>query len=154
MSFTLKDLSLLDIEAQHKANPNYPKKYLVATKFTDKTSAALERAICAYINLNGGMAERRKNTGRYLDDSKIVTNIIGQQMKLGSGRYIPGTGRNGTSDCSGIWKGRPIAIEVKIGKDRISEAQKEYQKDFELAGGVYIVAKDWNGFINEISKIE
>lgn len=153
MSFTLKDLSLLDLEAQHKANPNYPKEYLVATKFTDKTSAGLEKAICAYINLNGGMAERRKNTGRYLDDSKIVTNIIGQQMKLGSGRYIPGTGRNGTADCSGIWKGKPIAIEVKINKDRMSEAQKEYKRDFELAGGVYIVAKDWNVFINEINKI-
>jgi len=64
----------------------------------------LEKAICDYINLNGGIAERRKNSGRVIDDRKIVTDTLGYQRVLGGTRYIPGTGRNGTSDISGVWK--------------------------------------------------
>lgn len=150
---TLKQLSDLDLEAQHKANPNYPKEYLVRTKFTDKTSAGLEKAICAYINLHGGMAERRKNSGRVIDDRKIVTDVIGQQRVLGGTRYIPGTGRNGTSDVSGIWKGKPVAIEVKIGKDRMSQVQLEYKEDFEKAGGIFIIARTFEQTVKELEDV-
>ena len=147
---TLKDLTLL--QWQHDCSKTQMRSdYVPKTKFTDATSAGLERCICAYINLNGGMAERRKNTGRVIDDRKIVTDTLGHQRVLGGSRYVPGTGRNGTPDCSGVWKGKPIGIEVKIGADRMSEAQKEYQKDFEAAGGIYIIARTFVQFVNDLN---
>jgi hypothetical protein len=36
---------------------------------------------------------------------------------------------------------------VKIGADRQSQAQKDYQKDVEAAGGLYYVAKDLTTFV-------
>lgn len=150
--FSLKDLSILQWQhdcAKTQMRPDYVPK----TIFSDKTANNLEKAICAYIKLNGGMAERRKNTGRYIDDSKIVTDITGAQRVIGKGKYIPGTGRNGTSDVSGIWKGKPVAIEVKIGKDRMSQAQIEYREDFEKAGGIFIIARNFEQTINELNKV-
>jgi hypothetical protein len=40
-----------------------------------------------------------------------------------------------------------VKIEVKIGKDRQSEAQKKYQEDIERAGGVYLIARDFDSFV-------
>ncbi len=149
---TLKDLSLLQWQADCAKTQMRP-DYVPKTKFVDTTANGLEKCICAYIKLNGGMAERRKNTGRYIDNSKIVTDITGAQRVIGKGKYIPGTGRNGTSDVSGIWKGKPIAIEVKIGKDRMSQAQIEYKEDFEKAGGIFIIAKTFTQFVEELNKV-
>ena len=150
--FTLKDLQHL--QWQHDCSKTQMRPdYVPKTKFTDKTSAGLEKCIVAYIKLNGGMAERRKNTGRVIDDRKIVTDTLGHQRVLGGTRYIPGTGRNGTSDVSGIWKGKPVAIEVKIGKDRMSQAQIEYREDFEKAGGIFIIAKTFTQFVEELNKV-
>ncbi len=149
---TLKDLSELEWKYQCSKTQMRP-DYVPKTKFSDTTANGLEKCICAYIKLNGGMAERRKNTGRYIDDSKIVTDITGAQRVIGKGKYIPGTGRNGTPDCSGIWKGKPVAIEVKIGKDRMSQAQIEYKEDFEKAGGIYIIAKTFTQFVEELNKV-
>lgn len=64
-------------------------------KYTDKTSAGLERAICDYINLLGGVAERIKNQGRCLDNTKQVTGVLGSRRTIGSKQYIKGTGTNG-----------------------------------------------------------
>ena len=67
-------------------------------------------------------------------------------MQVGSGQYIPGTGTNGTADISATIKGKSIKIEVKFGKDVQFEAQKEYQRSIEKAGGMYYIAKDFETF--------
>ena len=94
----------------------------------------------------GYQAERISNTGRYIDSKKMVKDIQGQTKQIGSGQYIPGTGTNGTADISATIKGKSIKIEVKFGKDRQSEAQKEYQTTIERSGGVYYIAKDFESF--------
>lgn len=149
---TLKQLEQLQ-HAHDCSKTQMRPDYVPVTKFSDKTANGLEKCIVAYINLNGGIAERRANTGRYIDDSKVITDVSGFSRRLGTGKYIPGTGRNGTADCSGIYKGKPIAIEVKIGKDRQSEAQKKYQQDFEKVGGIYIIAKTFTQFVEELNKV-
>jgi hypothetical protein len=40
-----------------------------------------------------------------------------------------------------------VKIEVKIGKDRQSEAQKRYQENIEKAGGIYYIAKNFDDFV-------
>lgn len=52
----------------------------------------------------------------------------------------------GTADIHAIIKGKAVKIEVKIGKDRQSIFQKEYQKNVEKAGGIYYIAKDFDSF--------
>ena len=132
--------------------PRMPKEYVAKKTYTDKTANGLTKCIIDWIKANGYQAERISNTGRYIDNSKIVTDSMGFQKKIGSGQYIKGTGTNGTADISATIKGRSIKCEVKIGKDRQSEAQKKYQEDIEKAGGIYIIVKDFDEFMNFYKK--
>ena len=123
-----------------------PPEYIVRTKYTDKTANGLTKAIVKWINLNGYQAERISTSGRWVDNSKIVTDVLGNRKKIGSGKYIKGSGTKGSADISATIKGKSIKIEVKIAKDKQSEAQKEYQKAIERAGGIYFIAKDFDSF--------
>lgn len=62
-------------------------------------------------------------------------------------QWTKGTGTAGSADISATIKGRSVKIEVKIGKDRQSDAQKKYQEMIERAGGVYIIAKNFDEFV-------
>jgi hypothetical protein len=143
-------LKLLNQLAWNKlrANSSMPDYAIPKPKFTDNSANALTKSIIAWIELNGYQAERINNTGRYVDNKKTVKNIMGQSITIGSGQYIPGTGTKGTADISATIKGKSIKIEVKYGKDRQSEAQKEYQATIERSGGVYFIAKDFESFYN------
>lgn len=143
-------LKLLNELAWNKlrANSSMPDYAIPKPKFTDNSANALTKSIIAWIELNGYQAERINNTGRYVDNKKTVKNIMGQSITIGSGQYIPGTGTKGTADISATIKGKSIKIEVKFGKDRQSEAQKEYQATIERSGGVYFIAKTFDDFYN------
>ena len=129
--------------SQTKMRPDYVPK----TAYTDKTANGLTKCIVHWINLNGYQAERISTTGRYIDNSKIVTDVLGKKKKIGTGKYIKGSGTNGSADISATIKGRSIKIEVKIGKDRQSDAQKKYQEMIEKAGGIYFIASDFDDFM-------
>lgn len=144
---SIKVLTDLDwsVRASHtKMRPDYVPK----TKFEDTTANGLTKCIIAWITLNGYQAERINTTGRYIDNSKIVTDVLGRKIKIGSGKYIKGTGTKGSADISATIKGKSVKIEVKIGNDRQSEYQKEYEADIIKAGGIYYIAKDFDNFIN------
>lgn len=132
--------------------PRMPKEYIPKPTYSDKTANGLTKCIIHFVKANGYQAERISNTGRYIDNSKIVTDSMGFQKRIGSGQYIKGTGTNGTADISLTIKGKSIKAEIKIGKDRQSEAQKKYQADIERAGGIYIIVKDFDEFINFYKK--
>lgn len=140
---TLQDLDWNIRCSNTKMNPDY----VIKTKFNDNTANSLTKSIIRWLQLNGWQAERISTTGRYIDNSKIVTDVLGNRKKIGSGKYIKGSGTNGSADISATIKGRSIKIEVKIGKDRQSDAQKEYQKNIEKAGGIYIISSDFDEFI-------
>jgi hypothetical protein len=40
-----------------------------------------------------------------------------------------------------------VKIEIKYGKDRQSDVQKEYQASIERAGGVYIIVRTFYEFV-------
>jgi hypothetical protein len=132
--------------------PRMPKEYIPKPTYSDKTANGLTKCIIHFVKANGYQAERISNTGRYIDNSKVVTDSMGFQKRIGSGQYIKGTGTNGTADISATIKGRSIKLEVKIGKDRQSEAQKKYQADIERAGGIYIIVKNFDEFMNFYKK--
>ena len=140
---TLQDLDWSIRCSQTKMRPDYVPK----TVYTDKTANGLTKCIVDWINLNGYQAERISTTGRWIDNSKIVTDILGNSKRIGSGKYIKGSGTKGSADISATIRGKSIKIEVKIGADRQSESQLKYQQDVERAGGIYFIAKDFDSFI-------
>ena len=140
---------LEDLYIKHtKANyPNFPEFAIPPEKFGDKNANELTKTICKFITYIGGQSERISNQGQYRDNSKIVTDVLGRQRKIGSGTWTKGQGTNGTADISAIYKGITFKIEVKIGKDRMSQAQHRYKESVEKAGAVYLIAKDFDTFI-------
>lgn len=54
--------------------------------------------------------------------------------------------KKGVSDVLAVYKGQCIAIEVKIGKDRLSPEQDGFLQNISAAGGNSYVAKDFEEF--------
>jgi hypothetical protein len=94
-----------------------------------KPSAALTDAVIKYFKLCGGEAYRINTVGVY--DEKM-----GGLRSSGMKKGLP--------DVIGIYKGRFIGVEIKIGKDRQSEDQKNREQEIYLAGGVYLIAKTFD----------
>lgn len=120
--------------------------FLIKRKYSDKSANELTKSIIAYIRLRGEQAERISTTGRVIDGRKTYTDVLGHRRAIGGTKWIPGTGTAGSADISATIKGKSVKIEVKFGRDRQSEAQKRYQAEIEKAGGIYYIAKDFEGF--------
>ena len=127
--------------------PEFPTNAYPEPKYTDKTANGLTKCIIDFITFSGGQAERINTMGRMLDNTKVVTDVLGNKKMIGSKKYIPTTGTKGSADISATIRGRSVKIEVKIGADRQSEHQKQYEQAITSAGGVYVIAKDFDGFI-------
>jgi hypothetical protein len=109
-------------------------------KWEDETANGLTRAIVDFFQYIGGHFTR--------------VNVMGTPRKRSDGSmfFTPSTTREGTADIVGVYNGRYVAVEVKIGLDRQSKDQKEVQKEIEQAGGIYIVAKTFPQFTDEFRK--
>lgn len=146
MSIHIQKLKNLFIQNAINKYPNYPMDYIATPKYNDTTANGLEKCITDFLNLSGHQAERIKNMGRMLDNTKVVKDVMGISRTIGSKQYIKGTGTNGTADISATIMGRSVKIEVKIGKDRQSQDQIDYQESVTKAGGQYWIAKDFDSF--------
>jgi hypothetical protein len=87
--------------------------------------------ILDYIRFNGGFAERINSMGIY--DVKLQ-------------RFRPSGSRKGTADISATFAGKSIRVEVKIGRDRLSDHQRRYAEEVTRAGAHYFIASDFNSF--------
>ncbi|HET6556033.1 MAG TPA: hypothetical protein VFG54_01890 [Prolixibacteraceae bacterium] len=131
-------------EAQ-KHYPNVP--YLAPRTFRDDSANGLTNCIIQFLRLKGHQAERISNTGRHIDNRTSFEDVIGRIRTIGRTKWIPGTGTKGTADIAATINGRSVKIEVKIGRDRQSTAQKLYQQDIEQAGGIYFIATSFEQFL-------
>lgn len=157
-----KLLTELYLDYQRRERPTVPEHGLIQKyKHTDNSANGLTRCIIDYFKFNGWQAERISNTGRMIDNTKVIKYHIGWEKIVGTKKWIKGTGRNGTADISATMpinvNGRTIGvslkIEIKYGKDRQSEDQKSYQKEIENAGGVYMIARNFDDFLKDLQKI-
>ena len=137
---------LADIENQ-RLHPNIPTKYLARSKYRDDTANGLTKCIIDFIRLNGGQAERINTMGIPRDSRKMVTDIVGRSRVIGSVEWRTSGTTKGSADISATIRGQSVKIEVKIGHDRQSDAQRDYQAAVEQAGGVYYIAKDFANFV-------
>ena len=107
-------------------------------------------------------AERISNQGQYRDNTKVVTDVLGRKRTIGTASWTKGQGTNGTADISstipikmknGQTIGLSLKIEVKFGKDRMSQAQARYKEEIEKTGGRYMIAKDFDSFLIEFREL-
>lgn len=108
----------------------------------------LTRLVIDFIIFNDGQAERISSMGRYIDGTKQVTDCIGRKRTIGTGKYVKSTTTNGTADISSTIKGRSVKIEIKWKKDTQSDDQKKYEESINKAGGIYIIIKTFDDFVD------
>lgn len=147
-SQAVKYLEKLANDVARTKNPNTPVEWLAPRKYKDDTANGLTKCVIDFIRFNGGQAERIANMGRVIDNRKTFVDVVGRSRTIGKTQYIPGNGFNGTADISAILYGKSVKIEVKIGSDRQSEAQKNYQLVVEQAGGIYLITTSFEQFFN------
>lgn len=143
----VRELEELADIANAKAHPHMAAKYLAKAKYRDDTANGLTRCIIDWIKFHGGQAERVNTMGIPIDRRRQVTDVLGRSRTIGSVEWRKGSGTTGSADISATIKSKSVKIEVKIGKDRQSQAQREYQRQVEQAGGLYFVAKDFTSFV-------
>ena len=56
----------------------------------------------------------------------------------------------GAADILAVYRGVPIAVEVKVGKDRQRPEQKRWAEALTAAGGIYIIAQDTTDAVIEL----
>lgn len=134
-------LRLLE-ELKHKeksSRSTMPPSYIPRTKYSDDDANSLTTAIIDYIDLIGGWATRISVEGRYIE-------------KLGT--RVRSSVKRGTADIHAVYRGKHLSIEVKIGKDRQSEEQKEIEQEIISAGGLYFIARNFQDFYDWFSPLE
>lgn len=141
----IRELEDAVFDVKKQKHPNVP--YLTKHQYSDKTANDLTRAIIDFVRLRGGQAERINTTGRPIDRRVVYTDVVGMTRTVGSIEWIKGTGTRGSADISATIKGQSVKLDVKIGTDRQSQAQKEYKKNIEAAGGIYYIARDFTSFV-------
>ena len=153
MKRTNKDkLNALMMESLKLKYPNMPEAYIPKTEWNDNSANGLTKCVIAWIQFMGGQAERISSQGQYREGAKIqVGSGIMAHTKQLPGKWTPGQSTKGTADISAIIRGRSVKIEIKQ-KDKQSEAQKQYQASIERAGGVYIIVRDFDSFVEWYEK--
>lgn len=140
-------------EAQHKIYPSFPYDYIPEYSRNDRSTNGLTACIIDFINYTGGQAERISSTGRWVSNggTKQIDFYTGKETA--SGRYIKSSGTKGTADISATINGKSVKIEVKYGKDKMSNDQKVYKSRIENAGGVYMIARTFDSWLDDYNRI-
>ena len=89
-------------------------------------------------------------------ESTLQKQII--DYMTGRGAYVVNNhgssySRKGVADLSICYKGKYIAVECKVGKNKLSEAQKIHIERLNRAGGVSIVPYTLDEFISEFERL-
>lgn len=137
----LKRMKLEHIKAKAPGFFDLSGGYTMQVKpYTDKTANGLTRCIEDFINNlpNGvGEATRQNSTG------------TPRQRPDGTIKWSKSNTRLGVSDIRGTYKGRALNIEVKIGRDTQSDAQKKEMERVRAAGGIYWIVTTFDDFLSQ-----
>jgi hypothetical protein len=128
----MNTLKKLDLDAKRTRYPNAPEHCLPRLKVKQNANG-LTQAIIKFLTLSGHFATRTSSSGRFLVAEK---------------KWIPSTTKKGYPDVTAIIRGRTFCVEVKIGKDKMSDDQLRVKGEIESAGGIYFIAKDFDSFEN------
>lgn len=131
----LERLANLQSIAKH---PSIDPRFLAPWLYRDDTANTLTACVVKYIELLGGWASRVNSMGVY--DRRTQ-------------KYRRSTQKKGIADVVGTYKGISLQVEIKIGRDKQSEAQERVQQQITAAGGVYYIARNFTEFKQFIDKL-
>lgn len=107
---------------------------------------ALTDAVMTYMRSLGCAVARINTTG-------IYDQRLGKWRISGSTKGVEDVTCTMPVQFNGLKIGVTISVEVKIGKDKMSEDQKLRKENIENAGGHYVVAKTFDQFKQDIDNI-
>lgn len=139
---------LKELETAYLMNkyPSVPTYALAHTAFKETSANELTKCVVKFLQLSGWQAERINTMGVYREAKKIQ-DLDGITRVVGKGKFTPSGSTKGSSDISATIYGRSVKIEIKYGRDVQSEAQKKYQEAIESAGGIYLIVREFDKFI-------
>lgn len=117
-------------------NSSIPEHCRFKTSFRDDTANGLAKCIDVWARINNAFYQRQNSQGQY--DSRL-------------GRWRKSGTTKGIADVQVIYNGRACNFEIKIGRDRQSDIQKDVEARIKTAGGHYAIIKCYDDFLNEIS---
>jgi hypothetical protein len=141
----LHKLRDLDYQIRKEKYSHVPDYAITKRHFDDTTSNGLTNCIISWLLLKGHYATRVTTTGRQIQGA-AVTDVIGRTRIMKS-TWIPGTTRKGTADVHASINGKHVSIEVKIGRDKMSEKQLKTKEIVEASGGLYYIAHSFTDFL-------
>jgi hypothetical protein len=149
-------LRQLKLAKTRELYPNVPEIALPKTEYNDKSANGLTKCVKDFLVFSGHHAERINTMGTPRDQRKTVTDVIGRRKTIGSIVWTKGTGTKGSADIHSeinvTINGQRIPIsvkwEVKIGKDRQSKDQKEYESKV----GNYFIVKSFDDFYEKYTE--
>jgi hypothetical protein len=106
-------------------------KLLTFTLYMTETNS-LTNAVIQFLQLKGHFVSRIQSQGQYHPKR---------------GMWIKSKVRRGIGDIIACINGEFWMIEIKTGKDRQSEYQKEVEKDVKKSGGKYIIVSKFGEFL-------
>lgn len=133
----VKELEALDTSDAARRHPSIAPQHLAPRRHRDDTANGLTKCIVTYAKLCGCFASRLNNQGVYR-----------------SGKWTRSTSRRGLPDVLVTRNGMSLFIEVKAGRDRMSEHQRRVEQDQQQAGGLYYTARDFTSFKNWLDTLE
>lgn len=90
----------------------------------------LTNAIINHIYLAGGYAWRASSVGVF--DTKRM--------------HFRAAAKKGVADVLACYRAHLVAVEIKIGTDRLSDEQEGFIKNIQATGGIAFVARDFEDF--------
>jgi hypothetical protein len=152
----LNELELNLVKAKYPNNP-----YPVATVHKDTDTNSLTRAVKRCLELHEAQCERVANKGTYIPGKVVSKGFYGATQT--KGKFIPGQGRNGTSDLHStipvVINGNKLGLSVKweikclATKDKIRPNQIDYTKEVEQAGGLVYFVRTFDEFVAQYKSL-
>lgn len=130
----LKDAVKASKQAKY---PNIPDYALTVPQYEDATANGLTKCIIDFLN-----SQDHCSCFRISNEGVMRTNQYGKSFRAKSSM------QNGISDLIGCVWGRFVSLEIKVGRDIQSQAQKEYQRQIENAKGYYLIIRNLQEFMD------
>jgi len=131
MNSAITELKQMYLRDHRQRYPHLPEPARVAPAYNDRTSNSLTKCIIDYLKLKGAFVSRVNNQGVY--DKKLQ-------------RYRKGMNRRGLPDIIATYNGQSLFIEVKAGRDKLSEHQERIRDEQIQSGGLFCVARNFADF--------
>ena len=117
------------------------RKLTLNPKGPKPTEKQIQNAILEWLEIRGAFA--------WQNDSVGIWDANRGAYRKRMGRFCI----RGASDILGIWRGWPLAIEVKRHDGKLSDDQEWFLEKFRDAGGIGIVARSLEDAIKPLMKI-